>query len=126
VLTTSPYPGFNVASEMRKRIFAGVDVPPHWSFDFEAVLERSLPIDGELASLRSHGADVIELAGLLCGAEGCPALRDMVPLYTDADHLRSSYTAAVGTFLDPYVLAPRPHGLSSDVVEAGLRPSLTN
>ncbi len=106
VLTTSPYPGFDVPAELRKRAFAGRTPPADWSFDFAAVTARAQPVDAALASLADHGARVIDLAGLLCREMVCPATLGMVPLYTDADHLRSSYTALAGDFLDPF-LHPR-------------------
>jgi hypothetical protein len=54
ILSTSPYPGFNVASELRKRLFAGQEVEPGLSFDFGEILSRSLPIDLAIASLEDR------------------------------------------------------------------------
>lgn len=103
VLTTSPYPAFNVPKEWRRRLFAGDAPPADWSFDFNAIVTRSQPIDAGLKKLEAHGAAVIDLAGLLCRDMICPAAREAVPLYTDASHLRSNYAAVVGTFLDPFI-----------------------
>ncbi|MGB3898860.1 MAG: acyltransferase family protein [Mesorhizobium sp.] len=103
VLTTSPYPAYNVPAELRRRIFAGDTPPADWTFDFGAIVARSQPIDTALKTLSAHGANVIDLARLLCREMICPAARDAVPLYTDGSHLRSNYAAVVGGFLDPFI-----------------------
>lgn len=103
VLTTSPYPAFDVPKELRRRLFAGDTPPADWTFDFGAVVGQSQPIDAGLKRLEAHGATVIDLASLLCRDMICPAARDAVPLYVDASHLRSNYAAVVGSFLDPFI-----------------------
>jgi hypothetical protein len=103
VLTTSPYPAFNVPAELRRRIFAGNPPPADWTFDFGAITTRSQPIDAALKTLTAHGASVVDLTQLLCREMICPAARNAVPIYTDASHLRSNYAAAVGGFLDPFI-----------------------
>jgi hypothetical protein len=103
VLTTGPYPGFNVPAELRRRVFAGNALAADWTFDFAAIMAQSQPIDKGLEMLAGRGASVIDLARLLCQGTTCSAARDGVSLYKDASHLRSNYTAAVGNFLDPFI-----------------------
>ncbi len=103
LLTTSPYPSYNVPAELRRRIFAGDTPPADWKFDFGATLARSQPIDAALKTLSAHGANVIDVAKLLCREMICPAARDAIPLYIDGAHLRSNYAAVVGDFLDPFI-----------------------
>lgn len=118
VLTTSPYPGFDVPAELRKQAFAGRTPPADWNFDFSAMIARAQPVDEALRRLATHGTQVLDLAALLCRDMICPAARNMIPLYTDTDHLRSSYTAQAGSFLDPFLgLA----GAGRDERVAGLR-----
>lgn len=104
VLTTTPYPGLDIPAELRRRVFAGDPPPSDWNFDFRStVMAKAEPIDDGLLTLASHGATVVNLARLLCVDMICPAARDDNPLYIDAAHLRSSYAASVGTFLDRFV-----------------------
>ncbi len=104
VLTTTPYPGLDIPAELRRRVFAGDPPPSDWNFDFRStVMAKAEPIDDGLLTLASHGATVVNLARLLCVNMICPAARDDNPLYIDAAHLRSSYAASVGTFLDRFI-----------------------
>jgi hypothetical protein len=103
VLTTSPYPNFDVPVELRRRIFAGNAPAGDWPFDFGAIVARSEPVDAGLQTFASLGAHVVNLADLLCRNMICPAKREGVPIYRDAAHLRSNYTALVGRFLDPLI-----------------------
>ncbi|MGN6767934.1 MAG: acyltransferase family protein [Rhizobiaceae bacterium] len=124
VLTTSPYPGFHVPEELRKRVFAGNTPPLDWTFDFSAVVDRSQPIDAGLEMLAGHGATVIDIAHLLCRDMICPATRDGVLLYRDHAHMRSSYTASAGNFLDRFIEQQTPTaGVSVGMMNFGpIRP----
>ncbi len=103
LLTTSPYPDFDVPAELRRRIFAGDPPAADWTFDFRPMEAQSQPIDSALKTLGGHGAHVVDLLQLLCDDAICPLTRGNVPFYKDASHLRSNYTASVGTFLDPFI-----------------------
>lgn len=103
ILTTGPYPHFDVPSELRRLAFHGGPAPADWSFDFSTVLARSEPVDAGLMTLAAHGATVIDLPSLLCKNLICPLLREGAPLYTDESHLRSDYTEVMGSFLDPFL-----------------------
>ena len=106
VRTTSPYPGFDVAAAVRKAHLAGKPVNPDWSFDFDAIRDRSMPIDAGLLAMATHGVEVIDLPPLLCEERNCRAMEGGIPLYTDNSHLRGAYVATAGRFLDPILLDP--------------------
>lgn len=103
ILTTCPYPHFNVPAELRRLAFHGKEIPDDWNFDFSRILAGSEPIDAGLMTLADHGATVIDLASLLCDNMICPLFMDGVPIYTDGSHLRSDYTEVVGSFLDRFL-----------------------
>lgn len=103
ILTTGPYPHFDVPSQLRRLAFHGRPPPADWSFDFSEVLARSEPVDAGLLTLAERGATVIDLPALLCEKLICPLIRDGAPLYTDEAHLRSDYTQDMGRFLDPFL-----------------------
>ncbi|MBZ9674364.1 acyltransferase family protein [Mesorhizobium sp. ES1-1] len=103
VLTTSPYPNFDVPVGLRRRIFAGNPPAGDWPFNFGAIVAGSEPVDAGLQTFSKLGAKVVNLADLLCRNMICPAIREGAPLYRDAAHLRSNYTALVGGFLDPLI-----------------------
>ncbi|MBR0795975.1 acyltransferase [Bradyrhizobium jicamae] len=102
VLTTSPYPSFDVPAELRRRLFEGKAVPSDWTFDFAAIMAESQPIDAGLMRMQDHGATVVDLARLLCRDMICPLEHNGMLLYVDGSHLRGKYAALAGSFLDPF------------------------
>ncbi|MBN9068554.1 MAG: hypothetical protein J0H60_19450, partial [Rhizobiales bacterium] len=81
-------------------------------------------IDAGLEMLAGHGATVIDIAHLLCRDMICPATRDGVLLYRDHAHMRSSYTASAGNFLDRFIEQQTPTaGVSVGMMNFGsIRP----
>lgn len=107
ILTTGPYPHFDVPSQLRRLAFHGRPAPADWRFDFSSVLARSEPVDAGILTLAERGATVIDLPALLCEKLICPLIQNGAPLYTDQSHLRSDYTEVVGSFLDPFLRAEK-------------------
>lgn len=104
VVTTTPYPDEDVTSVLRQRVFLGDPVDFNQGYDFEAIVARSEPVDAGLASLADVGAIVVAPAVLLCERGSCPLFDGEKPIYKDAAHMRASYAARAGGFLD-FVLA---------------------
>jgi hypothetical protein len=100
VVTTSPYPGREITEEIKIRAFQGRPVDPRWSFDFAEVSAQAPGVDDRLRRLSSHGVVVLDPASTLCTGRRCPLLENGRPIYSDAGHLRSSFTARRGAFLD--------------------------
>lgn len=100
VLTTTPYPGEDVTRRIKLRAFQGKPVDPHWSFDFARVASDAAGVEEALEGLRARGVIVVNTAAALCGGAVCPVMEAGRPIYSDGGHLRASFTARRGGFLD--------------------------
>lgn len=104
VVTTSPYPGEEITERIKVLAFQGRPVDAHWSFDFGKVSALAPGVDSGLRRLNEPGVTVLDPSAILCADAICPLMENGKPIYSDAGHLRSSFTARRGDFLDPAFL----------------------